>query len=96
MTSGYYLSWHYNLSGHDRSGYYLSWHYNLSGTTYSDPATTTTTNTADDNNGSWGWLGLLGLLGLSGLAKRKSSTPTTTYHTDDRVTTHSSPTDPRI
>ncbi|MBE9160609.1 WGxxGxxG-CTERM domain-containing protein [Nodosilinea sp. LEGE 06152] len=59
--------------------------------TYSDP-----NYAVEDNDGfDWGWLGLLGLLGLAGLAGRNKERTTTTYRTDDRVTTPTS-TDPRI
>lgn len=58
------------------------------GAAYADPAY------AEDDGFDWGWLGLLGLLGLAGLAGRNKER-TTTYRTDDRVTTPTS-TDPRI
>lgn len=59
--------------------------------TYADPGYAV----EDNNDFSWGWLGLLGLIGLAGLAGRNKDRTTTTYRTDDRVTTPTS-TDPRI
>ncbi|MGG6238866.1 WGxxGxxG family protein [Nodosilinea sp. AN01ver1] len=60
------------------------------GAGYSDPG-----YAVEDDGFDWGWLGLLGLLGLAGLAGRNRDRTTTTYRTDDRVTTPTS-SDPRI